>query len=81
MLKELEAQTGDSDIDIRITGSVGMGLSEKYGIPFIQEVVAATKAIQIKYPEVVSMIDIGGEDAKVVLFKDAKATDLRMNGN
>lgn len=81
MLKELETQTGDSDIDIRITGSVGMGLSEKYGIPFIQEVVAATKAIQIKYPEVVSMIDIGGEDAKVVFFKDAKATDLRMNGN
>lgn len=28
-----------------------------------------------------SMIDIGGEDAKVVFFKDGEATDLRMNGN
>ncbi len=27
------------------------------------------------------MIDIGGEDAKVVFFQDGQATDLRMNGN
>ena len=48
---------------------------------FVQEVVAATKAIQHSYPGVQSMIDIGGEDAKVVFFKDGVARDLRMNGN
>ena len=81
MLKELGTIVNNEDIAIRITGSVGMGLSEKYGIPFVQEVVAATKAVQNKYPHIASMIDIGGEDAKVVFFKDSEAVDLRMNGN
>ena len=81
MLKELEPLVGDGGIGLRITGSVGMGFTEKYGFPFVQEVVAATKAIQKNYPNVVSMIDIGGEDAKVVFFKNSEAVDLRMNGN
>lgn len=58
-----------------------MGISEKCSLPFVQEVVAAAKAIQKDYSHVTSMIDIGGEDAKVVFFNDAEATDLRMNGN
>jgi len=80
-LRELIDQEGDQDIRIRVTGSVGMGLAEEAGIQFVQEVVAATKAIQTSHPEVVSMIDIGGEDAKVVFFKDGHADELRMNGN
>lgn len=80
-LKELLSRIGDRDISVRITGSIGMGISEKCSLPFVQEVVAAAKAIQKDYSHVTSMIDIGGEDAKVVFFKDAEATDLRMNGN
>ena len=45
-----------------------MGISEKCSLPFVQEVVAAAKAIQKDYSHVTSMIDIGGEDAKVVFF-------------
>lgn len=81
LLKELLEWMGDQEVSLKITGSVGMGMSERYGFPFIQEVVAATKAIRKDYPEVSSMIDIGGEDAKVVFFKDGEAVDLRMNGN
>ncbi len=81
ILKELLFKLGDLDACIKITGSVGMGISEQFEFPFIQEVVAATKAIQKDYPHVYSMIDIGGEDAKIVFFKNAEATDLRMNGN
>ena len=80
-LRELFSLLGDADISVKITGSIGMGISEKCSLPFVQEVVAATKAIQQGYPHVGSMIDIGGEDAKVVFFKDAEAIDLRMNGN
>ena len=80
-LKELLSEIGDKDISLRITGSIGMGISEKCSLPFVQEVVAAAKAIQKDYSHVTSMIDIGGEDAKVVFFKDGEATDLRMNGN
>lgn len=81
VLEEVSRQFGDIQLSICITGSVGMGISERYGLSFIQEVVAATKAVRKAYPQVVSMIDIGGEDAKVVFFKNGEATDLRMNGN
>lgn len=80
-LKELLSQIGDEEISVRITGSIGMGISEKCSIPFVQEVIAAAKAVQKDYVSIASMVDIGGEDAKVVFFKDGEATDLRMNGN
>lgn len=81
ILTELLDTVGDVDVCAQITGSIGMGISEQLEIPFVQEVVAATKAIQKNYPQVCSMIDIGGEDAKVVFFKNAEPKDLRMNGN
>ena len=80
-LKEMASALGDCEVSVRMTGSIGMGLAEKYCIPFVQEVVAAARAVRQAYPDVKSMIDIGGEDAKVVFFKDGKAKDLRMNGN
>lgn len=72
---------GDGEVKICLTGSVGMGVAEQCNLRFVQEVVAATKAVQERYSGVRSMIDIGGEDAKVVLFDRGRATDLRMNGN
>ncbi|MCD8291004.1 MAG: acyl-CoA dehydratase activase, partial [Prevotella sp.] len=80
-LNGLKEKIGDVDVLVSVTGSVGMGFSERCSLPFVQEVVAAARAIQTHYSHVVSMIDIGGEDAKVVFFKDGKASDLRMNGN
>ena len=50
----------------RITGSAGLGVSEKAGIPFIQEVVAAAQVVRLLYPEVKTLIDIGGEDSKMI---------------
>lgn len=81
ILKELLIEEGDIDVSVCVTGSVGLGMSEQYAFPFIQEVVAATQAIRQDYPDVASMIDIGGEDAKIVFFKHGEPADLRMNGN
>lgn len=81
ILGKLLSSLGDVDTCVKFTGSVGMGFSEKYALPFIQEVVAATKAVQRDYPRAASMIDIGGEDAKIVFFNNGKASELRMNGN
>ena len=79
---QLKEQMGDVTLSINITGSVGMGIAEKYSLPFVQEVVAATvRAVRGRYPGVTTVIDIGGEDAKVVFFQNNQATDLRMNGN
>lgn len=80
-LNKLKREIGDAEVSLSMTGSIGMGVAEKCSLPFIQEVVAATKAVHVRYPEVRSLIDIGGEDAKVVFFRDGNATDLRMNGN
>lgn len=41
ILHELQATVGEQDASVHITGSIGMGLSEETGIPFVQEVVAA----------------------------------------
>lgn len=81
ILREVRSLLGNIEVQVKVTGSVGMGISEQTGIPFVQEVVAASKAVQANYPQVRSMIDIGGEDAKVVFFENAEAKDLRMNGN
>jgi len=82
LLRRIGEQTGgDGEVSLCMTGSVGMGVAERCGTAFVQEVVAATKAVQASHPEVSSMIDIGGEDAKVVFLNGGKATDLRMNGN
>lgn len=78
--REAREQLGDVTTAIAVTGSVGMGTAEQLQAGFVQEVVAATRYAQERYPEASALIDIGGEDAKVVLFQ-GENIDLRMNGN
>ncbi len=80
-LNSLQERLGDVEISLEITGSVGLGISKKFGFGFVQELLAATKAVKQKYPQTKSLIDIGGEDAKIVFFGDSGGVDLRMNGN
>ena len=46
MLEDVATMYSGSDVSLRVTGSVGMGFSERYSLPFVQEVVAATHAIK-----------------------------------
>ena len=80
-LGKIRSQLGEISASFRITGSIGIGVAEKCGVPFVQEVVAAAKYVTAFCPQISAMIDIGGEDAKVVLFKNGKPAELRMNGN
>lgn len=79
--EKLYHQLGDCKMNITMTGSVGMGYAEKIGANFVQEVVAAAEFVKIKYPEVRTFIDIGGEDSKMIFFEEGKIPDIRMNGN
>ncbi len=81
MIQELRGKIGNARVAINLTGSVGMGVAERLSIPFVQEVVAASVYLKAHHPEVSSMIDIGGEDAKIVFITDGTLDDLRMNGN
>ena len=77
----LLAKYGDSDVSVMVTGSVGMGFAEKWGMPFTQEVVAEIEAVRNRYPSVRTLVDIGGEDSKMIFLEPGKVPDIRMNGS
>lgn len=81
ILNEALSALGDCDLQVCITGSAGMGIAERTGIPFIQEAVSSAEVIRQCYPEVRTLIDVGGEDTKLIFFDERKRPDIRMNGN
>ena len=56
------------NLSIKVTGSAGMGISERTGVSFVQEVIAASEVVKTKYPEVRTLVDMGGEDSKMIFF-------------
>ncbi len=64
-----------------MTGSAGMGVAERYAMPFIQEVIASGEVVKQLYPQIRTLIDIGGEDSKLIYFDAHGAPDIRMNGS
>jgi len=80
MLSELQDRLGDEEVSVMFTGSAGMGISESCGLPFLQEVIAAAEVIK-RFPKVHTLIDIGGEDAKMIFFEPGLPPDIRMNGS
>lgn len=71
----------DARYAVCITGSAGIGLSERSGLPFVQEVLAAGKVMKALSHTDFTQIDLGGEDAKMVFFRKGKSPDIRMNGS
>ena len=62
-----------------ISGSAGLGMAEAAGIPFVQEVYATGEVVRRMAPDTGTVIELGGEDAKVIFFKGG--VDERMNGS
>lgn len=62
-----------------VTGSAGMGEAERLGLPFVQEVIACTRAVERLLPETDVAIELGGEDAKITYFRGQ--LEQRMNGS
>jgi len=81
MLSEASAMLRAAPLVVQVTGSAGMGISERLDLPFIQEVVAATQAARREFPGVRALVDIGGEDSKLVLIDAQGRADIRMNGS
>ena len=61
-----------------ISGSAGMGLAERAKIPFVQEVYATKVAMNHRLPEADVVIELGGEDAKILFLQGN--LEVRMNG-
>ncbi|MGI9537714.1 MAG: acyl-CoA dehydratase activase-related protein [Desulfocapsaceae bacterium] len=81
MLVDLQKAAGIIELYPIFTGSAGMGLAEQTGIGFIQEVVAQSEAVRKCRPDCRMLIDIGGEDCKMIFFDHCLRPDMRMNGN
>ena len=75
-LRRMEADSGISTTNTRIfiTGSGGGPIAEMIGAKFVQEVHAVALAVEKLHPEVYSVIELGGQDAKIIVFKDDEET-------
>ena len=76
-LHDLAWRHGDLEGTVGVTGSAGIGVAELLGLPFVQEVIATTHAVQATYPQADAIIELGGEDAKVVYLTGG--LEQRMN--
>ncbi len=81
ILRGAMEKLGNAQVEFLVTGSAGLGIAETYQLPFIQEVVASAEVIHQRYPHVRTLIDIGGEDAKIIFFDEQYRPDIRMNGS
>lgn len=79
LLKNAYEIFGDRQITIAITGSGGIALADYLHIPFVQEVIAGTKAVRTYHPQSDVIIELGGEDAKITYLTGG--SEHRMNGN
>ncbi|BBF42039.1 activator of (R)-2-hydroxyglutaryl-CoA dehydratase [Lachnospiraceae bacterium KM106-2] len=78
LIKKAYDKLGDMDFAPVITGSGGLTISKYLNIPFIQEVVAVSTALEHYAPQTDVAIELGGEDAKIIYFTNG--IDQRMNG-
>ena len=62
-----------------ITGSGGLTLANHLEVPFVQEVIAVSTALQNYAPQTDVAIELGGEDAKIIYFEGGNV-EQRMNG-
>lgn len=83
-IEELLARLGEEvlheeqDVKIALSGSAGMGIAEASDFPFVQEVYATRIAAKRLQPDTNVIIELGGEDAKILFLTDG--VEVRMNG-
>ncbi|GAB2021486.1 2-hydroxyacyl-CoA dehydratase [Pseudolactococcus yaeyamensis] len=78
MREALEKFGADLELSLMVTGSAGMGIAEVYDLPFIQEVIACTEAVEQFIPQTDVVIELGGEDSKITFL--GQTLEQRMNG-
>lgn len=77
-LTTLKDIVGEAKFKIALAGSAGMGIAKKISLPFVQEVIACQTAVEEFIPKTDTVIELGGEDAKIIYL--GKAPEVRMNG-
>ena len=78
LLTEVKPVVNDEPFTVVITGSGGLLLANMLGLPFVQEVIANKTAIMEFLPDTDVVIELGGEDAKILYLSGG--LEQRMNG-
>lgn len=78
LLTEAHKEFGNGKLNAVITGSGGLSLAKIVGVPFEQEVIACSRAVEKLIPETDTAIELGGEDAKITFY--GQTIEQRMNG-
>ncbi|MBQ8081265.1 MAG: 2-hydroxyglutaryl-CoA dehydratase, partial [Clostridia bacterium] len=78
LLRLAQARLGDCLLRVRLTGSGAIGMAQALSLRFEQEVEAVASALSDFAPQTDVAIELGGEDAKIIYFRDG--LDERMNG-
>ena len=78
VLQKVVKDYKDNDFTISLTGSGALDIAKVLNINFIQEVIACKSAVEKLIPQTDVVIELGGEDAKIIYFD--KFIEQRMNG-
>ena len=78
-LRGLKDMLEGKDLQLLITGSAGLGVAKAAGLDFVQEVYATAAAVRTFIPGTDAVIELGGEDAKIIFF--GNTLEERMNGS
>lgn len=78
LLREIAARFPGEAMAVSIAGSAGMGMAGEFSLPFVQEVYATRLAVSRLAPQTDVVIELGGEDAKILFLTDG--LEVRMNG-
>ena len=78
-LRGLRDMLEGKELQLLITGSAGLGVAKAAGLDFVQEVYATAAAVRTFIPGADAVIELGGEDAKIIFF--GNTLEERMNGS
>ena len=78
VLNKLVKDYPDNAFTVSLTGSGALDISKILNVNFIQEVIACKSAVEKLIPQTDVVIELGGEDAKIIYFD--KFIEQRMNG-
>ena len=78
VLEDLLKRYPLNSFTLALTGSGAMSAARFLGVEFIQEVVSCKRAVEKYIPKTDVVIELGGEDAKIIYFD--QSIEQRMNG-
>ena len=79
LIRQIRPMLEEEPFTVALSGSAGLGVAEAAQIPFVQEVYATGEVVRQLEPDTSAVIELGGEDAKVIFFDGG--VDERMNGS